>query len=117
EVIMRWINRLPPFQLALLRWQGRYAHKPEAPAKDILRWRFRLVCFFDAGVIALLILLTPVAARADAPLPAGVKAVWDLAKAQRNATPTRERVCLNGLWRWQPAGRNAESVPTDQWGY
>jgi len=33
----------------------------------------------------------------------GVKAVWDPAKAARETTPTRERVCLNGLWRWQPA--------------
>ena len=45
---------------------------------------------------------------ADAPeavLPPGVKAVWNLETAQRETTPTRERVCLNGLWRWQPARR------------
>jgi beta-galactosidase len=36
-------------------------------------------------------------------LPPGVKPVWDLAKAYREATPTRGRVCVNGLWRWQPA--------------
>ena len=42
-------------------------------------------------------------AQDDAPLPAGVKAVWDLEKAYREKTPTRERVCLNGLWRWQPS--------------
>ncbi|MCZ7648890.1 MAG: hypothetical protein M5U26_27145 [Planctomycetota bacterium] len=67
-------------------------------------------------------------------LPEGVQAVWDLEKAQRDATPTRERVCLNGLWRWQPvseankpvpeqAGENAkpepaaEQPPTQGWGY
>ena len=49
-------------------------------------------------------------------LPDGVKAVWNLDKAQRDKTATRERVCLNGLWRWQPGGK-ADSVPDDGWGY
>jgi len=53
----------------------------------------------------------------DAPLPSGVKAVWDLAKAQRETTPTRERVCINGLWRWQPAEGDSEHVPVGGWGY
>ena len=35
-------------------------------------------------------------------LPAGVKAVWDVHPAYHETTPTRERICLNGLWRWQP---------------
>ena len=26
-----------------------------------------------------------------------------MAKAYRETTPTRERICINGLWRWQPA--------------
>ena len=39
---------------------------------------------------------------AAVPLPEGVTAVWDETKAYREATPTRERICLNGLWRWQP---------------
>jgi hypothetical protein len=36
-------------------------------------------------------------AEAAAPntLPSGVRAVWDLAKAHREKTSTRERVCLN----------------------
>jgi hypothetical protein len=46
-----------------------------------------------------------------------VKAVWDLDKAHREKTPTRERVCLNGLWRWQPATEKADVVPADSWGY
>jgi hypothetical protein len=50
-------------------------------------------------------------------LPAGVKAIWDLGKAYRVKTATRERVCLNGLWRWQPAGHDSESVPADRWGF
>ena len=50
-------------------------------------------------------------------LPAGVKAVWDLGKAYCETTPTRERICVNGLWRWQPAETKADRVPTDGWGY
>src|SRR5690242_20699737 len=52
-----------------------------------------------------------------AALPSGVKAVWDLDSAHRDKTPTRERVCLNGLWRWQPAGKLTAPVPADVWGY
>ncbi|MCK4298902.1 MAG: hypothetical protein KAX80_05185, partial [Planctomycetes bacterium] len=60
---------------------------------------------------------------ADAPrgaetvLPEGVKVVWDLGKAQREATATRERVSINGLWRWQPAAELTEAVPGSGWGY
>jgi len=56
-------------------------------------------------------------AEADAPLPGGVKVVWDLGKAYREKTPTLERVCLNGLWRWQPAKDGADAVPADRWGW
>jgi beta-galactosidase len=48
---------------------------------------------------------------------AGGRAVWDLQKADRQATPTRERVCLNGLWRWQPAEVDAAAPPSDGWGF
>src|SRR5438046_9643958 len=50
-------------------------------------------------------------------LPDGVKAVWDLGKAHREATATRERVCLNGLWRWQPGKGLPDAVPAGGWGY
>ena len=50
-------------------------------------------------------------------LPAGVTANWELANAYRETTPTRERICLNGLWRWRPAKDKAEAVPTGEWGY
>src|SRR6266404_5957187 len=50
-------------------------------------------------------------------LPTGVKAVWDLGKAEREATATRERICLNGLWRWQPAEADVDQVPAGSWGY
>ena len=49
-------------------------------------------------------------------LPDGVKAVWDLKSAYAEKTPTRERVCLNGLWHWQPARETAD-VPTGNWGW
>ncbi len=52
----------------------------------------------------------------EAPLPAGVRAVWDLTKAHREATPTRERISINGLWQWQPAEKT-DGVPTGRWGY
>src|SRR6266516_2166203 len=73
---------------------------------------------FLTGAIAL---ASGMAARAEAAtpdsvLPSGVKAVWDLQNAYREQTPTRERVCLNGLWRWQPAGE-AGAVPESEWGY
>ena len=55
--------------------------------------------------------------RADAPLAKPVAAVWDLAGAFREATPTRERICINGLWRWQPAGELADRAPDGRWGY
>ncbi len=43
--------------------------------------------------------------------------LWDLPGAYRQATPTRERICINGLWRWQPASDIADKVPDDEWGY
>ena len=55
--------------------------------------------------------------QAEVTLPPGVRAVWDLDKAHREKTPARERVCLNGLWRWQPGKDTAESVPTSSWGH
>ena len=50
-------------------------------------------------------------------LPAGVEAVWDLGKAFHETTPTRERICLNGLWQWQPADAQTEPAPSGNWGY
>ncbi|NQV34744.1 MAG: hypothetical protein HQ515_18765, partial [Phycisphaeraceae bacterium] len=51
------------------------------------------------------------------PLPEGVSAVWDVEKAFRWTTPTRERLCLNGLWLWQPADMSDYGVPAETWGY
>ena len=46
-------------------------------------------------------------------LPSGVKAVWDLSKAYHETTPTRERICINGLWLWQPV-RGKERPAADR---
>ena len=51
------------------------------------------------------------------PLPPGVRAVWDVGKAYRESTATRERICLNGLWQWQPAEAGSEQVPAGKWGW
>jgi beta-galactosidase len=53
----------------------------------------------------------------EATLPVGVKAVWDPKLADMERTSTRERLCLNGLWRWQPARSTADAVPAGQWGH
>jgi len=51
-----------------------------------------------------------------AALPAGVRTVWDVERAYRETTPTRERICMNGLWRWQPAAKG-DAAPAGGWGY
>jgi len=56
-------------------------------------------------------------AQSAARLPQGVEAVWEVSKAYRETTPTRERICINGLWRWQPADDQTDEVPEGRWGY
>jgi beta-galactosidase len=50
-------------------------------------------------------------------LPQGIRAVWDLDKAYRETTSTREKICINGLWRWQPAHASEDQAPVKDWGY
>ncbi len=50
-------------------------------------------------------------------LPPGVSAVWDIGKAHHETTPTRERISINGLWRWQPAKEKSNQPPSGNWGY
>jgi len=72
-----------------------------------------------AGFLCFGLLVDPAlgAEESAATLPPGVTAVWDIGKASREATATRERVCLNGLWRWQPAGNITDAVPAGTWGF
>lgn len=54
----------------------------------------------------------------EAVLPPGVSVQWNISKAWRETTPTRERICINGLWRWQPAtDQTTDQVPTAHWGF
>ena len=43
--------------------------------------------------------------------------MWDLGRAYRETTPTRERICINGLWLWQPADPRSDRVPGGGWGH
>ena len=67
----------------------------------------------------LFVVVAPAFCRAgeDAMLPAGVKAVWDIGKVGHVSTATRETICLNGLWRWQPASAQPVAIPSADWGY
>ena len=84
-----------------------------------------MTCSSRIAVVCLLALWTslPSGARAgqsaDVVLPPGVSAVWDVRQAHRDTTATRERICINGLWRFQPAGADEEPVPPpgSGWGY
>ncbi len=77
----------------------------------------RLILFITAVFLLPAILSVVSAAEADEQFPGGIKPVWDLDKGYREKTSTRERLCLNGLWRWQPARGNGGEVPTERWGY
>ncbi len=66
------------------------------------------------AAIPLLALCTPLRAQTEAELPPGVEVVWDLRDAWRRVTPTRERICVNGLWRWQPADGVSDTVPAGE---
>jgi len=84
------------------------------------RWRHSERMKAHSIVAALLLVLATIApgfGQESAPLPGGVKAVWDVGKAYRETTPTRERICLNGLWRWQPVEPEAQQPPAGLWGF
>ncbi len=70
-----------------------------------------------ACLVALAVAARGESAFEDAKLPQGVQAVWDMSKAYRETTPTRERICINGLWRWQPTSNTSNEVPAAGWGY
>jgi hypothetical protein len=40
-----------------------------------------------------------------------------VSKAHRETTTTRERVCLNGLWQWQPGDARSQQPPAENWGW
>ncbi|MBN1676062.1 MAG: hypothetical protein JXR37_33770 [Kiritimatiellae bacterium] len=68
-------------------------------------------------------LLPPGSCPADPALPAGVVVRWDPASAARRRSEARERICVNGLWRFLPIlesvpqARVSPPAPGDEWGY
>ena len=42
---------------------------------------------------------------------------WSYAAMWKRATATRERLCLNGYWRFQPLSEKPAAIPRDGWGY
>ena len=77
-------------------------------------------CLHVPAILGLCLIISPVFGEDQfvAGLPQGVSAVWDLNHAWRQATASRERVSLNGLWRWQPSGPSTnEQPPSAKWGY
>ena len=58
--------------------------------------------------------------KADLPLPKGAALEWDLKGAWRRASRTRERICLNGLWRFLPVPDGPAETPPpagEGWGF
>ena len=76
-----------------------------------------LLVIFTLGLTGLQNLQAADVERFAAALPVGVKAVWDAGTAYRETTPTRERICMNGLWRWQPAEAQSDHIAEENWGY
>ena len=69
-------------------------------------------------VVAAVLPSATVAGAQDEVLPKDVKVVWEMSKAYRETSPMRERICINGLWRWQPADeKKIDAPPSDNWGY
>ena len=52
-----------------------------------------------------------------APLPGGVRAVWDLAGASRETTPTRSGSASTASGAGSPPSRATKRPPSDGWGY
>jgi hypothetical protein len=67
--------------------------------------------------VIVLDLNSDVGLHSDGILPDGVKAIWDISKAYRERTATRERICINGLWKWQPGTSSSDDLPASNWGY
>lgn len=70
-----------------------------------------------ATMIVLLMALQAGGQTKESSLPGNMQTVWSVEKAWREQTPTRERICVNGLWRWQPAKATENRVPEDAWGW
>ena len=90
------------------------------PAAGLTRSRFKANRRLSLSLFFSVLATAPLGRGAEdlaVPLPPGVQAVWDVSKAYRESTATRERICLNGLWQWQPAEARSEQVPAGKWGW
>ncbi len=73
---------------------------------------------FDAVEVRVARLRSGVAA--DMPLPEGAEDLRDSSRAWRQTSATRQRICLNGLWRFLPAGKESTQRPPPSgrgWGW
>ncbi len=56
----------------------------------------------------------------DVPAPSGTRSLWSMSSAWRQSSQTRERICLNDLWRFLPVSEGAGlDVPSSRkgWGW
>jgi len=74
-------------------------------------------CVVGACLVAALVFGAIREAAAQQAVPPEGKKPWTLDAAARDVTPTRDRVSMLGLWRWQPAEASADKVPADGWGF
>lgn len=111
----------------VMHWTGTFDWRTESKVFFIPRGakRLYLSCSifntrgrveFDDLSVKLVAMWPPVE---DAQLPPGVVARWDAARAFRMETPTRGRLCLNGLWNFHPAGAAFATLPPagSGWGW
>lgn len=58
--------------------------------------------------------VTPLSSKEMPPVePFDTKRLWNFDDAERTVTATRERICLNGIWQFQPAVKNGSSLPAE----
>ena len=90
--------------------------------------KYRMVEVADGRVLAkgaeivgpLLILWASFLPASAAEEPFTAKVLWDPAGAWRQASPTREAICINGLWQFAPVLNGEANEPpaqTDAWGW
>ncbi|HIE52142.1 MAG TPA: hypothetical protein EYP85_10315, partial [Armatimonadetes bacterium] len=111
----------------VLHWTGTFDWRAESKVFLIPRGakRLHLECaiFRTKGLVEFddlsVKMVAPWPKVEDAKLPPEVVARWDLESAFWQETPTRGRLCLNGLWRFHPAGAAFETLPPtgSGWGW
>src|SRR6185503_10800918 len=108
-------KRSPLYECLRIRWAGTESGMDDSRWFQTMRHTSRV---FVSAALAFLS-LTSASSQEDfaAALPPSIHAEWDTAKAHHETTPTRERICINGLWRWKPARASDQTAPSNNWGY